>query len=405
MTEDAGNPPTSEKPRDGDDHDAPYVPGLGAQEVIDRDSLAATRHALENELAVIRDVAPLAGFLDTAESARAAYEPMLKHMAEFQRIFDNSALIASTGSLLANLAPTQALLDSVAKATAPLATLQITQDAAQTAAWGSILATAAMPSPLLLQQIDSVIGSMSLDISKHISLQAKILGDVRISLPESVLGSAARIFDVADWMSGSLSSALVSFESTKLNVVELAPVAFSTSIGAGVTGFVFPAERYPRSGDVVELETEIRAAGIELVRLHQPGIAKKLEGARFALKGGNPDATSQAANSLVESIDQLLREVIDEALALEWCQEFCPNEGVYMRGQNAATTRTGKLRYLAHERGIRETIAKGIVDVVTGTMSILQQAKHDDSSEAIIRNFVVIVEGWAGAVISMTLRN
>jgi hypothetical protein len=37
-------------------------------------------------------------------------------------------------------------------------------------------------------------------------------------------------------------------------------------------------------------------------------------------------------------------------------------------------------------------------------MSVLEQAKHDESSEEIIRNFVLIVEGCAGAAISMTLR-
>jgi hypothetical protein len=256
----------------------------------------------------------------------------------------------------------------------------------------------------LLAQIDAVVGAMSLDISRHIGLQASILGSATVAMSASVLGSAARSFEVADWMTGPLTAALESFERTRLTAQELAPVAFSTSIGAGVTGFVFPGRRYERSGDVVELEAEIRAAGIELVRIHQPAIAKKIEGARFALQGGNPDATSQAANSLVESIDQLLRELIDEATALQWCKEFCPKDGVYLRGKNETTTRSGKLRYLAHEGGIGETIANGITDVVAGTMSILQQAKHDQSSEEIIRNFVLVVEGWAGAVISMTLK-
>jgi hypothetical protein len=307
----------------------------------------------------------------------------------------------STGVLASN----QRLIDSLLQSGATASAMRITQDAAQTAAWASILARTLMPAPALLAQIDSIVGAMSLDISKHISLQASFLGTASVAMSASVLGSAARSFEVADWMDGPLTAALESFERTKLTSLELAPVAFSTSVSAGFTGLVFPDRRYERSGEVVELETEIRAAGIELVRIHQPAIAKKIEGARFALQGGNPDATSQAANSLVESIEHLLRELVDEAKALQWCKEFCPEDGVYLRGKNEATTRTGKLRYLAHEGGIGLTIAKGITDVVTGTMSILQQAKHDESSEEMIRNFVVVVEGWAGAVISMTLRN
>lgn len=366
----------------------------------------ATLRAFQHELSILRDFMPLAGYMRTAQLAADLYKPAMIHLDAYQKIVENSPLFAnkdlfdavSKGTLAANL------LDTVSLGAGAVSAARITQDAVQTAAWGSILARASTPSPALIASLSATLGAMSLDISQRISVNASILGSAKVVMPAISFGLAAQPVMLRDWMTGPIASALESFRRTQLTALELAPVAFSTVVGAGVAGVVFPEKPSERKGDVVELESEMRAAGVELIRRHQPIIADKIAGARFALQGGNPDASSQAANSLVESIDQLLRTLVDERAALAWCKEFCPKDGVYAKEGREATTRAGKLRYLAHRGGIGVTIATGIATVIGGTMSVLQQAKHDESSEEIIRNFVLIVEGCAGAAISMTLR-
>jgi hypothetical protein len=368
----------------------------------------ATLLAFARELSILRDFKPLAGYMQTARLALDFYKPTMIHLEAYEKIASHSALFTNKALFdavsMGTLAANKNLLDTISVGAGAASAIRITQDAVQTAAWGSILARASMPPPALIASLSTTLGAMSMDISKHISLNASILASARVVMPAISFGLAAQPVMLRDWMTGPIASALASFGRTQLTAIELAPVAFSTVVGAGVSGSMLPERPYEREGEVVGLESEMRAAGIELVRRHHPAIADKIEGARFALHGGNPDASSQAANSLVETIDQLLRTLVDETAALAWCRAFCPEDGVYVKDGREATTRAGKLRYLADQGGIRGSIAKGIATVVGGTMAVLQQAKHDESSEEIIRNFVLIVEGCAGVAISMTLR-
>lgn len=379
----------STDPHAGDNRDQPPAEGEHAVDVAE---LQAIKRAFERELSILADFRPLTAHMQSLHVALDMYKPVAMHLATFQRIAESSVLFTNKN-----------LYDVISQGAVAASALRINQDAVRATAWASILARDSMPPAQLLASMSTAIGAMSLDISRFISVNASLLGNARVVMPAISFGAAAQAVKLSDWMTGPLAAALESFERTQLTARELAPVAFSTVAGASVAGALFPGRHYERSGDVVELESEMHAAGIELVRRHHPAIAAKLDGARFALRGGNPDAISQAANSLIETIDQLLRTVVDEAAAIAWCREFCPKEGIHERDGKESTTRAGKLRFLAETGGVTSTIGKGIATIVSGTMSILQQAKHDKSSEEIVRNFVLVVEGWAGAVISMSV--
>jgi hypothetical protein len=192
--------------------------------------------------------------------------------------------------------------------------------------------------------------------------------------------------------------------SRQLSSSEIPPASFATLTGAGATGLLIgePVGTEPRELRI--LDDRVTEAGIALFRRSKPELAQKLDGAIFALKGGNPDATSQAANSLQELIDQTLRTLIDEATALAWCRQNCPSQGVYVKGGREALTRAGRVRYIAGRAGVSDTIAEGIATLVGVASQLLQQAKHSHSNEAVIRNLVLVVEGSMGAVLSMRLQ-
>jgi Predicted pPIWI-associating nuclease len=266
-----------------------------------------------------------------------------------------------------------------------------------------MLASAATPPAPLLANLTASVSALSLDLSKHITLNASILGSTRFVMPVASFGSAAEVIKLSDWMSGPMATALASFRQTSLAALELAPAAFATATGAGVTGAVFPTGNYEKPSEVTELESEVHAAGIELVRKHHPGIARKLDGARFALQGGNPDASSQAANSLVEAIDQLLRRLTNEGEVVAWCQTSYPT-GTYDKDGHLASTRNGRIMYLAHAGGVSSKVGRSVATILTTGLEVLQQAKHGDSTEDVIRNYILIVEGCVGAAVSMSLK-
>jgi hypothetical protein len=80
-----------------------------------------------------------------------------------------------------------------------------------------------------------------------------------------------------------------------------------------------------------------------------PVLTRKYRGARAVLESDNPDRVSQAANSLIELIDRLLRLIATEEDVLAWCREAEEkdlvrkvSEGVYR------PTKRGQLRYFVH---------------------------------------------------------
>jgi len=216
--------------------------------------------AFHRELSLLRTIQPLAINLRTTQLALDMYKPVLPHLELFHKLYQGSALLAAK-----NLTPTMSL------AALSWPPLRIIQDAARTAAWASMLAWASAPSAPLLANLTAGVSALSLDLSKHITLNASILGNSRFVMPLASFGSAAEVINLSDWMSGPLASALASFRQTSLVARELAPAAFATVTGAGVTGALFPSGSYDKPGEVTELEFEMHAAGIELVRKHHPG--------------------------------------------------------------------------------------------------------------------------------------
>jgi hypothetical protein len=385
-------------PQGGEDEELDDTPEIErdrrTRKAITEDMAAALKPmaAFQRELSILRTIRPLAVDLSKFHSALGASRPAAAHLRLFEEQF-------RAASLLAN----QNLAGDVMRAIEAASAIRITQDTAVTAAWASMIAKAAMPPPSVFEGLAAAVGAMSFDVSKFINANVITLANASLLLPKSSFGSEAKVVRLADWMSGPISSALASFREQSLIPPELPPVAFSTVASVGMSGTIFPAGTYEKAQELSNLESEVRAAGIELMRKNHPGLARKLDGARYALQGGNPDAASQAANSLVEAIDQFLRGQTDDEQVVAWClANYAPGARDLGAGRRAPT-RAGRLRYLAHTAGVSDTIGKSIATIVTTAIDVLQQAKHSDSNEDVIRNFVLIVEGSIGAAVSMTL--
>jgi hypothetical protein len=144
---------------------------------------------------------------------------------------------------------------------------------------------------------------------------------------------------------------------------------------------------------------------MELIRRERPELVHKMEGALFAIRSGSPDAASQAAQSLQELIDRLLRAIADETEALEWCEQHYKREGIYPKPDGSlGVTRAGKIRFVANQNGIPNDIADALARIVICSTQILQRGKHDEAPVGLIANLSLVVEGSAGALIAMTLR-
>lgn len=92
----------------------------------------------------------------------------------------------------------------------------------------------------------------------------------------------------------------------------------------------------PRSAsDLVSVVEELRAIvsaeSSKRIELANAYLVRKIEGARQALDH-SVDGVSQAANSLIELIDRLLREAFDPMSVLEWVHANLPEDGSLVRG-------------------------------------------------------------------------
>ncbi len=347
--------------------------------------------AFSRELSILRTIQPLALNFQTTQFALDLYKPAVEHMRLFDQMLQGATLLANKN-----------LSDTISAAVQAATAVRITQDSVRTAAWAAMLTRAALPAPSVMKGLTTAVSAMSFDISKYINANVSILASSSFVMPATSFGSAFSGVSLADLLSGPIASSLASFRETTLGRAELPPVAFSTVAGAGIAGVVFPDRPYEKPTELDVVESEMRSAGIELVRAHYPKLARKLDGARYALRGGNPDAVSQAANSLIEAIDQFLRGSTSDEEVIAWClSNYKP--GTYQRGQRLAPTRAGRINYLAHVGGVSNKIGEGIATIVTTAMDLLQQAKHSESNEDIVRNLGLIVEGSIGATVSMTL--
>ena len=81
--------------------------------------------------------------------------------------------------------------------------------------------------------------------------------------------------------------------------------------------------------DVETLATQVRplVSGISQDKISEvsAALSRKMSGARQALATSD-DGASQAANSLIEFIDRLLRQAFGDAFVLEWTAKYYPAE-------------------------------------------------------------------------------
>lgn len=158
-----------------------------------------------------------------------------------------------------------------------------------------------------------------------------------------------------------------------------------------------------REGDFAslsELSDEVRAkvsssALSHLTRVNEP-LVRKLTGARDALEY-SADGVSQAANSLIELIDRILRDSAPSREMLEWIGRELPDvpDLIYLTkdGAERPTTRGSALFFLygagsvarqptEHDDGTGPSLIHDVVaSVVVAARNKLQKLKHEDRAD------------------------
>jgi len=117
-------------------------------------------------------------------------------------------------------------------------------------------------------------------------------------------------------------------------------------------------------------------------------LTKKVDGARVALES-SPDGVSQAANSLVELIDRLLRQAFSEQEVLTWCAANYADwpEVTYVDANAGDRVRPSKLGqalcfgYAGREVGDRSVLVELTALALREARARLQRLKHADSEE------------------------
>lgn len=188
---------------------------------------------------------------------------------------------------------------------------------------------------------------------------------------------------------------------------------------------VLPMEAVPTSDDdflgLEHFADDVRArvtssATLHLTRVNEP-LVRKLAGARDALKY-SADGVSQAASSLIELIDRVLRESADESQVLEWIDRELKNmsDVTYLTGSGEwrPTTRASTLYFLygggsvarqpsgADDGTGPSVLHEVLASVVVAARKKLQRLKHADSTDPAERDqldqLLLAVEGalWLG---------
>ncbi|WP_308930772.1 hypothetical protein [Arthrobacter sp. SLBN-112] len=158
--------------------------------------------------------------------------------------------------------------------------------------------------------------------------------------------------------------------------------------------------------DVETLANQVRplVSGISQDKISEvsAALSRKMSGARQALATSD-DGSSQAANSLIEFIDRLLRQAFSEAYVLEWTATYYPGE--------TKTTFGGKDGKLHPTKRAQALFAHGGQSVeqassfhrlaaagINETRARLQKVKHNDSGtreeKALVETAISAVEGF-----------
>lgn len=189
----------------------------------------------------------------------------------------------------------------------------------------------------------------------------------------------------------------------------------------GVLAESFPVERIPlrlddggplRVDDVVVLAESLRDASSTKTRAAidelNAQFGRKMRGARTALDVSE-DAASQAALSLIELLDRLLKAAFPDDEVLAWLDRYLAGRSDLIRAKKGAREPTVRGRALCFVHlgepveginAMHEFMALAIVEV----RQQLQDVKHNDAGTpeelALVRKFLASVEGF----LSLTLR-
>lgn len=134
-------------------------------------------------------------------------------------------------------------------------------------------------------------------------------------------------------------------------------------------------------------------------------LARKVKGARDALQG-SADAASQAANSLIEFIDRMLRDAFSDDYALDWLKRNRPNDRslTYIdnnRGIERPTKRGQALCFIfagidpkEEQMFFHDTIASSLNETRRGLQKIKHADKGTPEELEELRRYMASVEGF-----------
>ncbi|GAB3244406.1 hypothetical protein [Kineosporia babensis] len=115
------------------------------------------------------------------------------------------------------------------------------------------------------------------------------------------------------------------------------------------------------------------------------GVSRKIQGARDAISM-SADPVSQAANSLIELIDRLLRTAFTDEEVLAWIDDNYPaaKDLKYERGKALVPTKRAQALcfvFGGQPRGTGDDIRETLAEVIVNVRSQLQGLKHADTGE------------------------
>ncbi|MFF0266826.1 hypothetical protein [Kribbella sp. NPDC004536] len=138
---------------------------------------------------------------------------------------------------------------------------------------------------------------------------------------------------------------------------------------------------------LAELTAELQqrqSAGVrEMVLDLSAMLSRKLQGARDAL-AHSADPVSQAANSLIEFVDRLLRKAFDEQAVLAWIKQNCPSDTELIYTTSSGTERPSKrgeamcFMYGGGPLRMRSPLHEAAVAGLIVARTALQRLKHAD---------------------------
>ena len=137
---------------------------------------------------------------------------------------------------------------------------------------------------------------------------------------------------------------------------------------------VVPKLRAIISDRAAQLATELGSA-----------VSRKIQGARDAISM-SADPVSQAANSLIELIDRLLRTAFTDEEVLAWIDDNYPKSKdlKYSRGPSLLPTKRAQALcfvFGGQARGPGDDVRETLADVIVNVRSRLQGLKHADTGE------------------------